>query len=210
MDAGGLDVALAQQGELLRRKLGHAARIDLVRPPQSLGQEAQVRQLHGAFHLGMAGQDLLHQGRARARQAEDEDGVRRRRPGPLPRGEEGLGVERLAAPHMGADRLGVVGDGRLAQGRARRVVGEGFGKAALVLQRLAEGIVQVHAVLGRQVRALKLAAHGLHVRRAERGDLQVGQAPVGVAQSGLQRDAALVGGHGLGAAADGAQGVAVV
>ena len=56
--------------------------------PPSRGDRGDVGQLHRSFDLAVAGEDLLDQGRARARHAEDEDRVGRGAALARARGEE--------------------------------------------------------------------------------------------------------------------------
>ncbi len=75
--AGHVQVVLAEAVEVARLQLAqhlwvaHAVSAIAV---QGLGQAADVGQFAGAFHLAVAGDDLLHQGRARAGHAENKYG----------------------------------------------------------------------------------------------------------------------------------------
>jgi hypothetical protein len=110
---------------------------------------------------------------------------------------------------MLGDLAGVVAHLGPAKGRAAGVVGEGVGVAGGVLVGLAQGIVQVQAVVVGQVRTLQGAGHRRQVGRVETVGLEVGQAPPGLAQRRLQVDGLAVGGHAVVGAADGLEGVAI-
>ena len=80
LDAGVFQILPAVSGRLRgghprqRRIIGARRRIGFA-PVQVLGHRDDVGQLHRAFHLRMAGQDLLEQSGAGTRHAEDEDRI---------------------------------------------------------------------------------------------------------------------------------------
>ncbi len=78
------------------------------------------------------------------------------------------------------------------------VVAERRCEIAGVLQRLAERVVQVEAVVVAQVGARHRLAHRPSLGRLEPHRLQVGEAPVGLAEAGRERDGAAIGGDGVG------------
>ncbi len=166
---------------------------------QVVGQGDDLRQLHRALDQRMARQDLFDQGRARAREADDEDGIGRIVAPGLAFGEE-IGAEQFdRAPHAGAGVVGAIGKAGAAAGIAALIELEGFGMLARVFQGLAQGELELAVLLGIEVAALQLLAHGGDVFRREAEGLQVGKAPPGFAEAWVQFDAAPVGGeHGIG------------
>ena len=143
-----------------------------------------VGELLGALDLGMRRQDLLEQGGARARQAQDEDRVG---PGVAPalsRPEEAGIADLLLQTGVGLhDRRGIAA-GLAAQAVAVIVPVPGAGEVAAVLQRLAEGEAEVGPVFHASVRVGRLSAHRVDLGGAEAIGLEVRQAPVGVAEVG--------------------------
>jgi len=102
----------------------------------------------------------------------------------------------------------VVGRLRAPEPRPFCVMSERAFEVGPVLQSLAEGIVQVEAVFAGHLRAPELNLHGRDLVVGKLFGLEVGEAPVGVAEARLQFDRVLVRGHGLAPSAGGAQGVA--
>jgi hypothetical protein len=73
---------------------------------QLLHEARNIRELESPLDLGMGRQDLLHQGRAGARQADDEDGGRALTTEVFARGEELGGRERDLPLRDVLERLG--------------------------------------------------------------------------------------------------------
>src|SRR6478672_5486073 len=89
-----------------------------------------ISQLHGAFDLRMRCQDLLQQGRARARQSDDEDGRRIVRAPALPLFEELARAEFDLPANRSFQNLGTVVALRLLQRVATGVEVERVGVLA--------------------------------------------------------------------------------
>ena len=89
--------------------------------------------------------------------------------------------------------LGVVAEARTVQRIALCIVFEGRGPVPVVLAGLAEREVQVQAihVVERGIRGLRF--HGRDLRRLEAEGLEIGEAPVRLAERRLEGDAAAVG-----------------
>ena len=119
--------------------------------------------------------------------ADDEDGIRCIAAQARALREERRGVRAAQALHACAGVVGAVAQLRAAQGIAVAVVRERRRVVAGILQRLAQGEVQVQAVLVRKIGARALRTHHRHVVVAEAEGLQVGQAPPHFAEAGLQR-----------------------
>jgi len=133
------------------------ARLQVAHQPQDVGQ------LHGAFHEGVARQELLEQCRAGTRQPDDEDRVPCRQARVRVRGEELPGEELRGAAHVVGVRRGAVGVEAAPQRIAGGVVGERFLVGRLVLERLAEGELEVQPVLVREIAAGERCAQGAGV-----------------------------------------------
>ncbi len=130
----------------------------------------------------MAGQDLLDQGRAGARQADDEDGIGGVGAMIGAGGEKGRGKQCLVALAPRGRLLGVIRDFGKSQGRALRIVIEGRRIIAGILQRLAQGEVHMQLVLATEVGARQLRVHDLYLGGFEMHGLEIGQTPIGLAQ----------------------------
>ncbi len=161
-----LEITRAQGGELGRahgrEHLGVLRFLRLAAPAAKLASDADdVRQLHGALDLAVRREDLLEQGRARARQADDEDRVRPRIAETGALREKFFCKQSLGARHRGRVLVRVIADQALADAVALRVMAEGRFPFAGVFQRLADRKVEMEAVRVGQVLALELAAHGL-------------------------------------------------
>ena len=96
-----------------------------------------------------------------------------------------------------------------SQGIALPVVLEGFGVAAGVLQRLAQGEVKVHPVIGTEVFALELRAHVRNVGGVEAVGLEVRQAEPHLTQARIELDRPAVGADAVVGSPGGLQRVAV-
>ena len=129
----------------------------------------------------MGGQDLLDQGRARARQAENEDRVRRSIAGAGLCGEEVRRADLLLGSELGLHALGGVARLGALEPIALLIEGKAFGDLAAVFQRLAEGEAEMHPVVQPD---LGRGDAGFHLRDlgfAETVGLQVGQRIPGIA-----------------------------
>src|SRR5262249_37718922 len=129
----------------LRLKLGEVVGIGQFRRaacPYRGGDIAQMAELAGAVNLSVAREDLLDQGSARARKADDEDGQRRGRA--LARQlRQKLGREYPAKPGEARGGGGlVIGEERAPQTIARKVVRECIVVSAKILIGLTERHVQ--------------------------------------------------------------------
>ena len=152
--------------------------------PQSLRQRQDVVQFHGAVHEVVRGKDLFQQGRARAREPDDEYGVSVLGADPGSAFEQVFGAGfhlRLRASFV--DFGLVSGLGHL-EGVAALVVFERLVKLAPVFQRLAGGETQVNAVLCGNPRRLLETPDMTQFLVAETVGLGVGQAPEGIAEIG--------------------------
>ncbi len=157
----------------------------------------------------MAGQDLLDQGRARSRQTQHEDRVGRVAPLPRPRRQKSRREHRTRPHNVGGVLLGVVVDLTAPDGGAGGVVLEGLIIPLGVLQRLAQGVVQVKAVVVRQVRLRQPGGHGGAIGLVELDGLEVGQAPPGFAKARRQLQRLAISGHAIGLTAHGLQRMAI-
>jgi hypothetical protein len=176
---------------------------------QFAGDRGDLRQLHGAFDRGVAGQDLLEQGGTGARQADDEDRIGRvgaEARAPL---EERAGITALDPRHPRRSVLGAVRQGGAAQFVAMPVMLERDLVFALVLQRLADREFQVLAVFGGEPRLVQLPPHRGQVVGGKAEGLQVGQTPPDLARTRLQPQAAAIGLDGAILVAGGLQRMAV-
>ena len=140
----------------------------------------------------MARQDLLDERGTGARQADDEDRIRGVAAASRALVEEWPGIDLTHAPDTCGDVLGFVEGRRLAQRVSGQVVAERRCILARILQRLAQGEIEVVTVLIAEIRARQLALHRGHVRGIEAEGLEVGQAPVGLAVRWIHRDRAPV------------------
>ncbi len=176
-----------------------------VRALQLQGDALDVRQFVRTFDLAVRGQDLLDQGRAGARQAQDEDRIGGGRPPAAARFEKGAAGGLDLLRRIGLDGLNVEMAVRTLQGVAAFVEGPGLGEIAAILVSLAERETQVIAVDEMRRCRRFLAPHDVHFRVGKGIGFQVGQAPIGVAEvrPGLRR--AAVGDDRFRHAADGFQ-----
>src|ERR1043166_5549341 len=188
MDARLLQIGGAQRARRRGGEHAHGFRIAprlLVEPARDADH---LLQLGGAFHLGVAGQHLLDQGRTRARQAHDEDGIGGLCAVAFALGEEFAGEHRLAARHQRGGRGRVMREAGAPQRVALGIVLEGLGMAALVLQRLAQREIEPDAILLAEISAPDLRAHALGIARSETEGLEIGEAAPGFAEIGLERE----------------------
>ncbi len=123
MDAGTLEIALAEGHA--RRRVQAGQHVGIVEDPAQVpGEHADVGQFGGAFDLGVAGEDLLDQGRARPRKSHDEDRLVRGRPAAGARGQK-VGREQGLEPlHQGGRLVGLIDQLGSPQPGALRIVFE--------------------------------------------------------------------------------------
>src|SRR5205807_4238047 len=197
LDARAREVLFAQPAQLLggaRREYLRVAWAAVSRlRPDAVSECRHVGQLHGAFDLRVARENLLDQRRASPRQSDDEDRVGRRRAVTGGARQELAGEERLGALDVLLDARRVVVRLRTAQRVALAVVPEGVGVASLVFERLGEREVQVVVILGAQVRTRELPAHLSQVAGIEAIGLEVGEAPPGLTQTRLELEGSAIG-----------------
>ena len=140
----------------------------------------------------MARQDLFDQRRSGAWQADDEDRIRRSAAGTGALTEKLPAVGALAALHPRRIIVGTIRNHLAAQRVAAQVMLERLRVFVGILQRLADREFEMQAILRAEVAALQLLAHRLQLIGVEAEGLQVGQAPVRLAETGFQRDAPAV------------------
>ena len=172
-------------------------------------EEGQDAQLHRAFDPRVAGQDLLDQRRARARQADDEDRIAPLAARPLELGEVFRREQRLAVLHVDARHLGVVAERRALERVAFLVALERGRVIGLVLQRLAEREADLDTALDRQVGGGEQRPHRLDLGVLEAEGFEVGQRPIGLADLGEALDDRAIGRDRILAAPGGAQGMGI-
>ncbi len=192
-------------------------------PPQRLGAHRQAAiwiataefagisvdfgQFLRAFHLGMGGQDLLDQRRARTRQPEDEDGRRIIRAPAGARGEEFGGEHRLQSHSAGVRDARAIAAGDAPQSVTARVEFPRRGVVAPVLQRLAQGETQIDAVHVLGARPGFRGSHAGDVIVSEPKGLEVGEAEPGHAIVRPRREGSAIVGDGFRLPAGDLQGV---
>ena len=214
VDAGVLDEVLAEAGEVRRLELWQHSRIlaggaDFLPPAQAARQRQDVGQLQGAIHLAVGGQNLFQEGGAGARQAQDENGVRRRVPPALALFEEGGIADGNLLVKFAADGVACVAALRLLQLVALGIVVEGGFIVPLILCRLALGKGQIDPVHVGKAGAGRLLLHGGRFVRSELVGLEVGKGIVGLAMAWLAGERALVGGHSAAEVPQGLAGMAL-
>src|SRR5262249_33673758 len=126
-----------------------------------------IGQLHRAFDGGVAREDLLEERRARARHAEDENGILVRRSPAAALGEKFTREDLARTFNPPAGALGIERLVGGAQAIAFRVVTEGVRVLPGVLERLAEREVHLLEVVATELAGRDLRTHRLHVARAE-------------------------------------------
>ncbi len=205
MDRGAREIVGAERGEIGVRNPADRGRIHRVTLREIARERGDVGQFGRAVDRAVACQDLLDQRRARARHAEHEDRTRfrtARRPVAL----EQRRVERRDRPGDEiVERLRIV---RLERGARRVAAGimvEGLAISAGILERLAKREIEIGAVgrIGRRRRRKR--AHPRHLGGIEAHGLEIGQAPIGLAEPRLERDRAAIGRDSLRLSTDCAQ-----
>src|SRR5262249_40974358 len=121
-------------------------------------------------------------GRARARQADDEEGVPVRMPPALPVREQLRRADRDLLPGVELDELGAIAAFGSLQLIALLVVAERVSGMTLILQGLAESEAQVVAIDERESRLGEGPLHPCLLLRCESIGLEVCKAPVGVSE----------------------------
>ena len=199
---------LGQVGQALWIGLGRVGPGAETAAADRLGDALDVGQLAGPEDRGMAGQDLLDQGGARARHPDDEDRQDAARP------RRGAAGEKIAATGLQDPAQVVAAVGRVRPGSL----------GAVTRQEVPEGAVRLVQVVidlaGRELEeAARLAAQaGLAAQGLQRGDQRVAgrdaqrlrQVEVGFRVARVERDGAAIGGLGLADPALGAQDVGQV
>ena len=188
VDPGLLDVLLAETPEVAVVKLVEYPRIARVLlclpPPQPLRERQDVVQFHGAVHEAVGSEDLFKQGRARARQSDDEDRIAAIESdlGPLLEQRRGAGFHlRLRASFIDLRPVAVL---LHLEGVAPFVVFERGVEFGPVFQGLAGSEAQVDAVLAGDTRGLLVPPDVPKFFVGETVGLGVGQAPEGIAEVG--------------------------
>src|SRR5580700_9025366 len=125
---GAIQIALTQRAQLRARQGSHGLEERTLVTPAVAGGElacdlGYIRQLHRSFDQGVAGENLLEQRRAGARQAEDEDRIARLGAAAGALCKELPGEERLRAAHETRVLIGAVRVGFAPDAVALRVVG---------------------------------------------------------------------------------------
>ena len=210
VDLGVRQIGLAQLAGVLGRQVrerGGIAGIVMVGVAalQAQHDALDIRQLLGALDLGMRGQDLFEQGGARPGQAEDEDRVRARIAPVGALVEESAGADLALLARIGLEQLGAIAAFRALQRVAALVVEPGLGCLAAILQRFAERETHVVAVGQGDGGRRFLGAHALDLVLLEPIGLEIGQAPIGVAEVGPRRRRRAIGLDRLRNLADGLQ-----
>ena len=86
---------------------------------------------------------------------------------------------------------------------------ERIGVFGAILQRLAQREIEMEAMLGVEIITKELRAHRRDLVVAEAEGLEIGETPIRLAEAGIERDAAAIGGDGLVLTPGGLQRVAV-
>ena len=178
------DVGLAEAAVIVRRwqrehvRVARAARVQVERADQA----RDVGQFHRAFDLRVRGEDLLEQRRSGPRQPDDEDGRRIVAAPALALLEELARAEFDLLADRPLERLRTVVALRLLERIAPRVELERLVVLAAILERLAEREAEVIAVRRAECAGVDLLAHGRDLRVREAIGLEVGEAPVRVAE----------------------------
>ncbi len=166
-------------------------------PAQAMGQRQDVRQLQRSVDLAVRGEDLLEQGRAGARQAQDEDRVRRLAAGPCMACEQfgraplGLRLE------FGGHLVGVIARLLALERVAAVVEAERLFVLAAVFVSLAQREGEVNAIHEGDVGPLHCPAHRGQFGIGEAVGLEIGERVPGVALIGLCRAGGAIGGDGV-------------
>ena len=209
-----LEIGVTEVAQLVRTETRQAFGVsgDLVLRvafAELLRDGGDVGQLHRALHPGVAGEDLLDQGRPGAGHTENEDRVGSRAALTLARGEQG-GREHGDAPaDMAGNLAGIIIDQRAAPAIAFRIMMEGGSGLPQILQRLAEREMEMEAILPADRRVRQRGLHRGGICRIELHRLQIGEAPPDLAQPGGRGERAAIGGDAVRLPADRLQQMAV-
>src|SRR5579863_6820365 len=210
--ASALEVALAELAQARgweRREgcqeLGISATLadDLAR------DERQIRQLHGALDLRVAGEYLLDERRAGARQADHEDRVRIRRAASGALSKELRREQLSCAAYVPRILVRIVGMYLPPQAVALLVATERFAVLAAVLERLAECELEMQPVIIAQIGAFERLAQGGEVGCGELERLEIGETPPRLTERCLETDRTAIGSDAVFAAAGGLERVAI-
>ena len=215
--AGAIQILPAELGESLHGQFRQhivIARGRLGAATQRAGHRDDLRQFHGAFNRGMARENLFEQGRTGTRQTDDEDRIGRWVAAARAFGEELARVDLLRFCDPRAGVAGAVGHGLQAQGVAGSVMRKRIGVVRAIFERFAEREIEMEAMLrgkliGGKIVARELRAHRRDLVVAEAEGLEIGEAPIRLAEAGIERDAAPISSDGLVLTPGGLQRVAV-
>src|SRR6202035_450589 len=194
----------AQGGQLCARRLRHGLGITIARGTEVVEQPddiQDVRQLHGALDLRVAGEDLLQQRGSGARQADDEDRRGTGITGVAVRGKECRIKEAADARAAALEAVDVERRIEAAQLVTAGVVGEGLRVAAPLLAGPAEREIHLRLVAAIALVCRQQLLHRGDLRIAEGVVLEIGQVPVRLAATRIHLQSCLVGGLAVMAAA---------
>ena len=170
----------------------------LVASDQLTNELRNIRQLDRSLHQGVTREYLLDQGRTGARQPHDEYRNGRDRDRRNPAGRKKFRAELALGPaHETAVLVRAVRMMESVLRVAGRVVGERALVRPLVLERLAEREFEMQTILLGEIGAIERRPHGAGILRRESKGFQVGEAPIGLAESRLHLDGATIRGHAL-------------
>ena len=196
MDARALEVLRTERAQLIGAHARERVVIGAHTAARARAERARDRddlgQLHRAFDGRVAGEDLLDQRRAGARQPDDEDRIGRIRAHAFARAEE---IGRVLLAHARKTRAGVVRAVRHlreAQPVAVRIVRERARVVLAIFQRLAERERDVQPVLPCKIVARERRAHVRDLGFVEAERLEIREAPVRLAEVRIERDAAAI------------------
>ena len=190
-----IEIAAAECGELLERHGAQVLGVAVVLwiAMIELSDDGQhVRQFERAFDARVAGQNLLDQSGTGARQSHDENSGRVDAACMSAPGKKG-GIKMLPdTPGLVFEYLDVERNGLAPPRIADRVVIEGPRVLLLVLEGAAERKVQLRLVNVLAVLTLQQRLHGRDLGIAEYIVLEVGEAPVGLAETRIEIEACAV------------------
>ena len=179
------EVFLAQPEKLFRRHVReHAGIARLVElAPLQFGHDVlDVGQLVGAFDLGMRRQNLFQQRRAGPRQADDENRIAAFRSPTGATFEKRARADFDLPVRVRFDDLRAILAFRALERVAAIVIGPGLRGVAAIFERLAQCKTEMIAVRQRCRRRKFFRAHALDFRVQEAVGLEIGEAPIGIAE----------------------------
>src|SRR5439155_2707228 len=151
---------------------------DIGARPQLQCERRDVGQFACALHLRMRRQNLFEQRRSGAWQADDKNWIRSLAAPFGTLGKENWGVDRLGALQLCGDSVRIVADGGAMQLVTAGIVLERGFELPFVLQRLAQGELEMNAVGASRRAARELLLHRRPVGGGEAEGLEVGEARV--------------------------------